>query len=616
MKRNFSIFSCSSQVFLSVLTLCAILFILTIGCDRNKSTRPESTENETTKPFATGRLRIQQEEQRKQDSRKAAQSKPATAKPLANVSNDPAALSAIYPIAADWLDFYDAQGVASPILDVYVRAPRSGFVKSVDYIPGEKIRQNDPVVTLVLETSDKNGAIEEVPVLAPISGLTIQQNVQPGDWVSEGDSILARIVRIDYLIISFSLPADEAKQLYSRYNRLEQIRLEELAIKERSESGTEGLAKSSVELPLVALISDKADRPADARSFWEQAQIAAIDYVGINLDPETQTAQIRAVIPNPTLKFLPGEKIALRIPGAIVEKTLLVAPEGIQKSLEDTFVYTIDQNKEPKVDQNFVELSPTEFGMRRVKSGLSSTDLYLLASQTELQEKPEFVVDILAPDHFSAWKQYNLQFSDFVNYLINNSPAVNNIIEQARLIQTGKLDLPAAVLPEEQKKPEIEKANAPEGPKNQTSESVPTEPVKAIPTESAPTESAPEKPKPTNPLPAGTSSILSPDPGSSTSVPTKTLPQSPSERKTLSAVPSDDKTNQLASPSQPIGRRLLPKATPAPTSTQTGKTDSLSYSAPITLPNAPSLPIRDPVTGLLLTLPDGYYPLRYWNRQP
>lgn len=686
------------------LALVATAVLLGVGCDRNSSKKTEKTIS--SKPFATGRLRIQQEEERKKASVQpsslatVASASSSSARPS---SQEAVSLSAIYPIPADWLEFYESQGIAEPILDVSVRAARSGYIKEVLFTPGDPVSQNDPLFTIQSAVSgaspatnsaspaangassatnganilsktsgaesNDNPANSSYSVFAPISGLTLQEDVQPGDWVEAGQTVLTRIVRFDYLTIRFTLSAEEARTLYARHRRA--LRLEP---DESNDPPAVRPSENEIELPLVAMICSVAKLKSPDP--WKQARLAAIDYVGFCMDPKTQAVQIRAVIPNFKWEFLPGEKVVLRIPVEISKQALLVDPQGVQRSLDETFVYSVQQGKEPKVQQLFARLSPEAFGMRRVISGLNSTDLYLLAADADLRQGKELVVNILSPQTCPAMENYNREFNDYLEYLANNSDAVQNILKTAQQIQTGQTILPQSFegtqLPDRNSEPDrkrsdankaenqssIDSASDRDAQTNVESPSVDGETKKAerlnnktellnqndntkIPEnrtrtqEATRTQDATEtKTFPENgPFRTETETKLNPgketvkpgtdaaQPGTDAAIPT--VSSSPQKSYPLPSIPADQRPEQLVAPAQPVGSR----SSPAPSRQTTPKTEAPNrpattssaealYSAPITLPNAPSLPLRDPVTGLLLTLPDGYYPLRYWNRNP
>mgnify|MGYP002926108569 FL=1 len=112
---------------------------------------------------------------------------------------------------------------------------------------------------------------------------------------------------------------------------------------------------------------------ADPHRQWK----GELDYTSPNVDLQTGTVNIRAIIENPHEELLSGMYVTISVPYRNVRDALLIPESSIGTNQTGRFVYIIDRD-------NRVELKPVTVGvlesdgMRQIISGIRRDDRYVV----------------------------------------------------------------------------------------------------------------------------------------------------------------------------------------------------------------------------------------------
>lgn len=193
--------------------------------------------------------------------------------------------------------------------------------------------------------------LEFTQVRAPIAGKISRINVTEGNLISGGtaqSTLLTTIVSLDPIYCYFNV--DERTHL--KYVRLLQ----------------EGKLPHShgVNFPAWIGLADETGFPHEGY----------IDFVDNRLDPNTDTINVRAVIPNPNLTLIPGLFARVRVAGSEIMKAVLIPDEAVISDQAQKIVYTVD--KKDVVERKAVKPGQLEGGLRIILSGLAADDLVVI----------------------------------------------------------------------------------------------------------------------------------------------------------------------------------------------------------------------------------------------
>jgi multidrug efflux system membrane fusion protein len=176
--------------------------------------------------------------------------------------------------------------------------------------------------------------LEFTQVRAPFAGKAGRANVVLGDYVAAGPTTtLTNLVSLDPIYVYFT--GDE--QTYLRYvSRAE---------------------KSTIKVGLA----DETGYPHDG----------VVDFVDSRVDPTTGTVLVRAVLPNPDKRLVPGLFARVRIPEGAAIKTMLVDDKAILTDQDRKYVYVLEGDTVARRD---IKLGRVLEGMRIVTDGLKPGD--------------------------------------------------------------------------------------------------------------------------------------------------------------------------------------------------------------------------------------------------
>lgn len=192
-------------------------------------------------------------------------------------------------------------------------------------------------------------------VRSPISGRVSDRRVSKGNLVSEGTTVLTRVVSVDPIWFSF----DGAESFYLKYRRLDQA----------------GQRKSSRDAPNPIEI-----QLADETGYrWH----GHMDFVDNAIDPNSGTIRAHAVVANPDGFLTPGLFGRARLLGSGTYHAMLVPDEAIITDQTRKLVYVVGQDG--KVAPRPVVTGPPVEGLRVVREGLAPTDHVVINGLTRLQ---------------------------------------------------------------------------------------------------------------------------------------------------------------------------------------------------------------------------------------
>lgn len=118
-----------------------------------------------------------------------------------------------------------------------------------------------------------------------------------------------------------------------------------------------------------------------------------LDYSSPNVDLQTGTVTVRAIIDNPKEELLSGMYVKIRVPYKEVKNALLIPEASIGTNQAGRYVYLVDQND--KVLLQTVQVGVLESdGMREILSGVTPDDWYvveaMMSVRPDMKVKPVF----------------------------------------------------------------------------------------------------------------------------------------------------------------------------------------------------------------------------------
>lgn len=182
-------------------------------------------------------------------------------------------------------------------------------------------------------------------VHAPISGITSQEQVPEGSLIGTGDaSLLTRITQLDPVHVYFSTTQSELEEA-------------------RALLESQGLWGRAGELVKVRIMF------GDGR-IYEHA--GTIDFAASGLDPQTGTLRVRATVPNPERRLLPGQFVRAIVTGITLKDAIVIPHAALLQGPQGQFVYTV--NREGRAEARPVQLGREVDTGWIVESGLTPGD--------------------------------------------------------------------------------------------------------------------------------------------------------------------------------------------------------------------------------------------------
>ncbi|EGR0289411.1 multidrug efflux RND transporter periplasmic adaptor subunit VmeY [Vibrio parahaemolyticus] len=164
-------------------------------------------------------------------------------------------------------------------------------------------------------------------IRAPFSGRISDTKVSTGDLVSPSSGVLTTLVSLDPVHTSFSV--SERERLAMGMDRIK---------------GDGSAESNGVEVQLEL----------ENGQFFEH--LGQLDFLGNRIDTKTGTIAMRALVPNPKHKLLPGQHIKINLRDKNTRDVIVVPRRAVQTDLEGDFVMVTAEGN--VAERRNVELGP------------------------------------------------------------------------------------------------------------------------------------------------------------------------------------------------------------------------------------------------------------------
>ncbi|ENG5979543.1 MULTISPECIES: multidrug efflux RND transporter periplasmic adaptor subunit VmeY [Vibrio] len=180
-------------------------------------------------------------------------------------------------------------------------------------------------------------------IRAPFSGRISDTKVSTGDLVSPSSGVLTTLVSLDPVHTSFSVSERERLAM-----GMDQVK-------------GDGSAESNrVEVQLEL----------ENGQFFEH--LGKLDFLGNRIDTKTGTIAMRALVPNPDQKLLPGQHIKVNLRDKNTKDVIVIPRRAVQTDLEGDFVMVMAEGS--VAERRNVELGPQVEQGIIIREGLDQED--------------------------------------------------------------------------------------------------------------------------------------------------------------------------------------------------------------------------------------------------
>lgn len=192
---------------------------------------------------------------------------------------------------------------------------------------------------------------------SPITGVIGELNVNPGNLVSPGQSVLATISSTNPIYVEFAISE-----------------MDYLSLVRKREAGETGQQNRVFQLIL-----------ADGKPYEHLGHFELIDRA---VDAATGSIKVRVSFPNPNNYLKPGEFVTLRLNQSDLPDAILVPQRAVMELQDTNFVYLVDEDN--KVVQREVTLGSRYQSSYVVEKGLKAGDRVITDGAARV--KPGMVV--------------------------------------------------------------------------------------------------------------------------------------------------------------------------------------------------------------------------------
>jgi len=250
----------------------------------------------------------------------------------------------------------------------------------VDRAVADRDMARAAVLAAEAELADAELSLSYCTVRAPIDGMASRNAVDRGNLVGQdGPTLLTRVNRMDPSYVYFNVPEDKILQA-----------LED----SRKRTGKAENAKRDVVVH-VSLANEK-DFPHEGM----------VDYVDNEVDPNTGTIEMRAVMPNEELYFFPGLFVRVKVPCPPIPGAIVIPETALGTDLGGKYVYVVGENN--IVEQRYVELGLTQDdGAVHVRDGLEGDETVIVNGI--MFARPGLPVTLLTAEQFEAMRAQQAQ---------------------------------------------------------------------------------------------------------------------------------------------------------------------------------------------------------------
>jgi membrane fusion protein, multidrug efflux system len=218
------------------------------------------------------------------------------------------------------------------------------------------------------EVQSKQIDLDYTTVRAPISGITSRETVSEGSLMVAGDpnaSLLSQITQLDPIFVNFAAPDSEVEAVRRGL---------QAGTVQRPEGGT---------LSVSVSLGDGSVYPLEGQ----------VDFTDSLVDRSTGSVSVRAVVPNPEQKLLPGQFVRVRVLGLQVPNAISLPERAIAQGPNGTYVYVVDAEGVARMRE--VVTGHTAKGRWVIESGLAEGDQVVVEGLAKV--RPDSPVRIAAP---------------------------------------------------------------------------------------------------------------------------------------------------------------------------------------------------------------------------
>ena len=193
-------------------------------------------------------------------------------------------------------------------------------------------------------------------VISPIDGYISERNADIGTLVGPGGkSQLATVVESDEVLVDFSLPA-----------------LGYLRSQQRNVTLGEKDANRSWQPNVTITLADNSIYP----------MTGIVDFADPQVNPQTGTFGVRAKLPNPDRKLLPGQFTKVKLLLDVRENALVVPSKAVIIEKGGAFIYVV--RKDSTAEKRFIEIGPEVNNTTVVERGLGPDELVVVEGYHKL----------------------------------------------------------------------------------------------------------------------------------------------------------------------------------------------------------------------------------------
>ena len=193
-------------------------------------------------------------------------------------------------------------------------------------------------------------------VISPIDGYISERNADIGTLVGPGGkSQLATVVESEEVLVEFRLPA-----------------LDYLRRQQRNVTLGEKDANRSWQPNVTITLADNSIYP----------MTGIVDFADPQVNPQTGTFGVRAKLPNPDRKLLPGQFTKVKLLLDVRENALVVPSKAVIIEKGGAFIYVV--RKDSTAEKRFIEIGPEVNNTTVVERGLGPDELVVVEGYHKL----------------------------------------------------------------------------------------------------------------------------------------------------------------------------------------------------------------------------------------
>lgn len=318
-----------------------------------------------------------------------------------------------HPVSKEVTDFLELTGTTAALESVEVRARVKGWLQSVNFVPGIKVKKGDLLFVIdprmfqaqvdKIEARLKGAQAEEnlknvnvkraEQLLATASISQLQYDVQFAEQgvaqaqvgISEADLESARL-DLDYTQVTAPISGNVSRNLVDAGNLvgaanetlLTKIVNDESIYVYFNLSERDVLTLINMHPPKTSQNEKKSGKISAYMSLSNETGFpheGTIDFWEPELDPKTGTLQARAVFSNENGKLMPGLFGRIRIP--IQKRKALLVPE-IAVGVSQAGMYVLTVNNDNIVEQRLVKTGQLDGVLRVIEEGIKEDDRVII----------------------------------------------------------------------------------------------------------------------------------------------------------------------------------------------------------------------------------------------